>query len=337
MDNLELAIDLMFEEAFLCSIDLRDAYYTLPIGEQFKPYMRFQWKSCIFMFHVMPFGLTSAPQFFTKIVKPPMCLLRKEGINVFNYIDDLFIIAKSKEEYEKSVKRTIQVLTQLGFFINSLKAFFPNKVNTHFKLLSDNTTTIAYINKAGGTWSKTCNAFAKQIWELCQKYNNRISATFIAGKDNVEADFASRNFTVDTEWGLNPQLFNYFCNMWYTPEIDLFASVNDHLLNRYVSWGPDKEAEFCDGFLFDWGKFNTIYLFPPFRLVAHCIKKLKKDRARGWIVAPHWPGQIWYTSLLSVAKNRPVVVPSRKGNLLPKNKEKRYSQLHLTSLIFVRF
>lgn len=60
MDNLESAIDLMFPNAYLASIDLRDAYYTLPIADRFKPYMCFQWNSKIFMFNVMPFGLTSA-------------------------------------------------------------------------------------------------------------------------------------------------------------------------------------------------------------------------------------------------------------------------------------
>lgn len=64
MDNLESAIELMFEGAFMCLIDLRDAYYTLPIVEVFKPYMCFQWMSCICMFNVMPFGLMSAPRFF---------------------------------------------------------------------------------------------------------------------------------------------------------------------------------------------------------------------------------------------------------------------------------
>lgn len=57
MDNLNSAIDLLSSGAFLASIDLRDAYYTLPIAEQFKPYMCFQWDSGVYMFHVMPFGL----------------------------------------------------------------------------------------------------------------------------------------------------------------------------------------------------------------------------------------------------------------------------------------
>lgn len=51
----------------------------------------------------------------------------------------------------------------------AMQTLFPNTYNTHFKLMSDNTTTIAYVNKAGGTWSKICNDVAKQIWELCQK------------------------------------------------------------------------------------------------------------------------------------------------------------------------
>lgn len=47
----------------------------------------------------------------------------------------------------------INALETLEVF-KALTTIFPNNYNTHFKLLSDNTTTIAYVNKAGGTWSK---------------------------------------------------------------------------------------------------------------------------------------------------------------------------------------
>lgn len=42
MDNLNSAIDLLSKGSFLASVDLRDAYYTLPIAEEFQPYVCFQ-------------------------------------------------------------------------------------------------------------------------------------------------------------------------------------------------------------------------------------------------------------------------------------------------------
>lgn len=56
MDNLETAVNMMFKGAFMASIDLKDAYHTIPIADRFKPFVRFQWEDHVYMFHVMPFG-----------------------------------------------------------------------------------------------------------------------------------------------------------------------------------------------------------------------------------------------------------------------------------------
>lgn len=509
MDNLNSAIDLMSPNSFLASIDLKDAYYTLPIAEFFQPYICFQWDSKIYMFHVMPFGLTSAPRYFTKILKPPMSCLRKKGVRVFNYIDDLFIIGETERECEQSVKEVVSLLTKLGFFVNyeksslrpctsmrflgfildtsemtvyppqdkvqktlellqkflipgtfqirevaslvgvlndltqgvdyskahikgletdknialtqsghlgfegvitlssvakddlywwllnlegscrlvsvkqptltvqtdaslqgwgavshgrtvngkwddhekslhinaletlavlrAMKVLFPNHVNTHFKVLSDNTTTIAYINKAGGTWSYFCNLFSKQLWEWCQKTNNWISATHIPGVENVKADFASRHFTEDTEWGLNVNIFQRICERWFVPQVDLFASFNNHLLPQYVSWGPDPGSIACDAFLLNWKDFNSIFVFPPFRIVLRCVKKIMKERPKGILIVPDWPGQVWYADVMKLAIKPPMFFPKRSGNLVPKCKGNIMSNLHVTPLVSVRF
>lgn len=51
-----------------------------------------------------------------------MSVLRKEGINVFNYIDDLFIISQTKEKGERDVQRVTNLLNKLGFFVNQEKS-----------------------------------------------------------------------------------------------------------------------------------------------------------------------------------------------------------------------
>lgn len=61
------------------------------------------------------------------IMKALMAVLRKRVIKVFNYINDLFVIANSKETCEKNVQEVIDVLTSLGFFINYEKSsLIPN-------------------------------------------------------------------------------------------------------------------------------------------------------------------------------------------------------------------
>lgn len=102
-----------------------------------------------------------------------------------------------------------------------LKTFFNNKEAVEIKVISDNTTTVAYINHMGGTKSKECNAVAHDIWECCETREIWLVATHLPGIENTEADHESRNFSENTEWALNKELFEEICLKWGRPNIDL--------------------------------------------------------------------------------------------------------------------
>ena len=82
----------------MASLDLQDAYYSLNLHPDFRKYVTFTWGGKIFQFNTVPFGLSPVPRVFTKIMKPVFALLRREGIHCFNYIDDCFMIADTKEK-----------------------------------------------------------------------------------------------------------------------------------------------------------------------------------------------------------------------------------------------
>lgn len=72
----------------------------------------------------------------------------------------------------------------------------------HISLRIDNTTAVAVINHMGTSHSEQLNALNDEIWEWCIGRNLWISAGHIAGKCNVEADQASRQNQIATEWML---------------------------------------------------------------------------------------------------------------------------------------
>lgn len=51
-----------------------------------------------------------------------MAMLRKQGIEVFNYIDDLFIISITSEGCVRAVNMVFKVLTNWDFFVNYEKS-----------------------------------------------------------------------------------------------------------------------------------------------------------------------------------------------------------------------
>ena len=188
-----------------------------------------------------------------------------------------------------------------------LKSFVSNTRHKHIRVLSDNTTAIAYVNNMGGIKSRILNDLAQKIWEWCRYRALWLSVHFVPGKSNV-ADASSRQFNDKIEWQLDANLFKAVCRLWDTPDIDLFASrLNNHLPD-YASWKPDPEAVIVDAFSADWSKFYS-YAFPPFSLIGRCLQKLREDEGEQILITPLWPTQTWYPVLMNMLTAAPVILP----------------------------
>ena len=122
METLNAALKIMRKGDYLASLDLKDAYFSIPIAESHRKYLRFIWKNQRYQFRCLPFGLTSAPRIFTKVLKPVVASLRRQGIRIVIYLDDILIIASSRNECIQHLNITIALLTSLGFIINEEKS-----------------------------------------------------------------------------------------------------------------------------------------------------------------------------------------------------------------------
>ena len=148
----------------------------------------------------------------------------------------------------------------------------------HLKLLIDNTTAVAYINKKGGTRSPQLATLAAELWTYCSSRQIWVTAKHLPGLMNSEADHASRNFNTHTEWKLNPEIFQRITTRYYTPEVDLFASRLNHQLPLYVTRYPDPGAIATDAFLQDWSLW-TVFIHPPIVLIPRILLQMKHDKA----------------------------------------------------------
>ena len=68
------------------------------------------------------FGLASAPCVFTKILKPIVGLLRKQGVRLVIYLDDILLMASTTETLTHHVELTVALLELLGFVVNYQKS-----------------------------------------------------------------------------------------------------------------------------------------------------------------------------------------------------------------------
>jgi hypothetical protein len=66
------------------------------VRESLCKFLRFSWNGRIFEFRCMAFGLAPAPRVFTKLTKIVVAWLRKKGIRLVIYLDDLFFAARGR-------------------------------------------------------------------------------------------------------------------------------------------------------------------------------------------------------------------------------------------------
>ena len=123
---------------FMTSLDLSDAYFTLPIDPEFRKYPRFLWSGQLFEFRCLCFGLCSAPRVFTKVLKPVFTQLRREGICCSPYIDDSIYADEDNIIASRNTGRAKELLESLGFVVNWEKSsLIPSTKITHLGFVID--------------------------------------------------------------------------------------------------------------------------------------------------------------------------------------------------------
>ena len=68
MEGMHLIKHLLQENDFLIIIDLKDAYFGIPIDKRSRKYIRFQWEGNLYEFLCLRIGLGPAPLIFTKLL-----------------------------------------------------------------------------------------------------------------------------------------------------------------------------------------------------------------------------------------------------------------------------
>ena len=509
LESIEDALNLITQGCYFASVDLKDAYYSVPINKDFQKFLKLYFDEMFFQFVVLPNGFAPAVQNFTKIMIPPFRHLRSKGHLSVKYLDDSLLIGESviacldnvidtikllrnlgfTIHPEKSVLTPTQKITFLGFILDSvkmtitltkerkekiygsctslldkdgstvirelaqtignlvsafravpygqlyyrgledckikalkiskgnfdkptqltakalneliwwknnimssfapiklpdveytiysdaslegwggtdgqeeiggrwgkdekishinslellaaffcLKSFCKNKTDIHVMLKIDNTTAVAYINKKGGTVSKSCNERTFEIWSWAIQHNIWLSASHVPGLENHVADLKSRHFNDNKEWSLNPKMFKLLCQTFGRPEIDLFATRLNSKCQKYVSYKPDPNATDVDAFSMNWGKIKG-YIFSPFSLIGRVLAKIQRDQARVLVIVPCWQTRPWFPQFVRMVdeETEPVLLKAHRRLLLLPGTEQSHPLSKTLNLIAAR-
>ena len=74
----------------MASIDLSNAFFSIPLHKDSKKFCSFEFKGNKYNFNILPFDLTSSTRLSTKIIKQIISHLKSKNIKASAYLDDIF-------------------------------------------------------------------------------------------------------------------------------------------------------------------------------------------------------------------------------------------------------
>ena len=192
----------------------------------------------------------------------------------------------------------------------ALQAFQHRVAHQSVALMCDNSTVVAYVNKQGGTVSRSLCLLTKELLSWAEANAVKLVARYLPGKANILADQLSRrDQVIGSEWSLHPEVFKRICLRLGTPTLDLFATSMNRKLPLYCSLVPDPMAVMEDAFMHPWDGLE-VYAFPPFALIRRVLSRLRSSQScRMILVAPLWPHREWFADLLTLLVAQPLGLP----------------------------
>ena len=211
---------------------------------------------------------------------------------------------------------------ELKAVISALQHWAPVLQGHQVMVATDNSTVVSYINKQGGTRSPTLLRLTVDLFLWLETQNIIVRARHIPGCLNVIADHLSRpNQPILTDWSLHPKIVKRIFRVWGTPEVDMFSTLLNSHLPRFMSPIPEPRALAVDALFQDW-QGRSMYMFPPFPLLNKVIQKLRSTQAAEVVlIAPWWPSQSWFPHLLRLCVDHPLVLPYRRDLLSQQSQE----------------
>ena len=110
------------EGDFLASLDLKDAYFQIPIHRSSRKLLRFTLEGTVHQLQALCFGLSTAPQVFTRVFAVVSAWAHTHEIRLLRYLDDWLVLSSSEREAKQAVQSLLSLCHTLGIVINEKKS-----------------------------------------------------------------------------------------------------------------------------------------------------------------------------------------------------------------------
>ena len=116
----------------MVSINLKDAYLQVPVLPNSRKFLRFVADGKVYQFKGLCFGLSTAPQVFTRVMAPVSVMLHDLGVRILQYLDDWLLLASSRAGALWARDTVLALCRQLGLVMNFDKSYLtPTQTATY--------------------------------------------------------------------------------------------------------------------------------------------------------------------------------------------------------------
>ncbi|XP_037737814.2 uncharacterized protein LOC119563984 [Chelonia mydas] len=133
------------------------------------------------------------------------------------------------------------------------------------KVLMDNMALMFYINREGGAQSSALCHEALRLWDFCIAHDIHLKAFYLPGSQNERVDCLNRDFALQHEWSLHPEVAHRLFRRWGTPQVDLLVTRQNRRCPRFCSKGGLGRGAISDAFILSWSG-QLLHAFPPHSL-----------------------------------------------------------------------
>jgi Reverse transcriptase (RNA-dependent DNA polymerase) len=132
LPNIVKVCSMLRPDDLLCSIDLKNAYYHIPIAQEHWKFLRFVYKDQVFAMTCLPFGLSVAPRVFTLVSTWFSDYLRSYKIRCCNYLDDWLFMNPNRLSLCGEMTFSVEEFIRFGWHISFDKSeLIPQEVLTY--------------------------------------------------------------------------------------------------------------------------------------------------------------------------------------------------------------
>ena len=127
-EHWKVALAYFAKDSYMFSFDIKSGYHHVEISQEHQTFLGFSWRApgsggeVFYVFTVLPFGLSTAPYLFTKLLKPLEKHWRLQGICIAIFLDDGWGTVQDREGYCITAQAVRKDLASAGFITNDEKS-----------------------------------------------------------------------------------------------------------------------------------------------------------------------------------------------------------------------